>query len=120
VEALGHAHVAVALAVSLVLLDAQGPEVVGAVDDGLDAQDAPLVIALDPVLSDAVLDASAVGAAPAFLGGVSARGEARVRAGDLGLAGLELEAQEADDIVGGEGPDGVVEEVATSQASMAQ
>src|SRR5881397_892401 len=41
-------------------------EVPGAVDDGLDAEHAPLVVHLDPVPADTVLEAAGFGRPPAF------------------------------------------------------
>ena len=46
-------------------------EVLGAVDDGLDAEHAPLVVHLDPVAADAVLEAAGFGPPPALTVGVA-------------------------------------------------
>jgi len=117
-DALAHAHPPTVHFALPVPLEPHDAEVPGAVDDGLDAEHAPLVVHLDPVPADAVLEAAGFGPPPALTGGVAPCRKAAVRAGDLGFVGLDLLAEEADDVVGREGAQGVVEQVVENRPEL--
>jgi len=89
VEAFVHAHPAAVATATAIVLETKDPEVGRGVDHGLDPQDAPLVVELEPVLANAVFDTAPLGTS----------GMTGLQVSGLGST---LETQEAHHVVCGE------------------